>query len=73
MVSPLAVIYYEEYSDEERLAETLQNYSNKIQCIVSNSNLNTTAVPIGNSQLPDIDDYADNIDTMTFLCNFSEN
>jgi hypothetical protein len=73
MVSPLAVIFYEEYSDEEQLTRTLQNHADKIQCIVSNGNLNTTTLPIGNSQLPDIDDYADNIDTMAFLCDFSEN
>lgn len=73
IASPLAVIYYDEYSDEQQLTGTLQSYANKIQCIVSNSNLNITAVPIGNSQLPDIDDFADNIDTMAFLCDFSKN
>jgi len=71
LVSPLAVIYYEEYSDEEQLSRNLQTHADKIQCIVSNINLNTTVVPIGDSQLPEIDDYADNIDTMAFLCNIS--
>jgi hypothetical protein len=67
-VSPLAVIYYEEYSDEQLLNSTLQTYADKIQCIVSNNSINTKTIPIGKSQLPEIDDYADNIDTMLFLC-----
>ena len=67
-VSPLAVIYYEEYSDEQQLNSTLQTYADKIQCIVSNNSINTKTIPIGKSQLPEIDDYADNIDTMSFLC-----
>ena len=69
MVSPLAVIYYDEYSDEQQLNSTLVDYADKIQCIVSNSLINVETIPIGKSQLPDIDDYADNIDTMSFLCN----
>jgi hypothetical protein len=69
IVSPLAVIFYEEYSDEQQLSRTLQTHAGKIQCIVNSGNLNTETIPIGDSQLPDIDDYADNIDTMEFLCN----
>jgi hypothetical protein len=67
-VSPLAVIYYEEYSDEQQLNSTLQTNADKTQCIVSNNSINTETIPIGKSQLPEIDDYADNIDTMLFLC-----
>ena len=67
-VSPLAVIYYEEYSDEEKLNNSLLTYADKIQCIVSNNHINAETVAIGKSQLPNIDDYADNIDTMAFLC-----
>ena len=69
-VSPLAVVYYEEYSDEQQLKGKLETFSDKIQCIVGNGTLITETIPLGKSQLPEIDDYADNIDTMSFLCNF---
>jgi acyl-CoA reductase LuxC len=67
VVSPLAVIYYEVYTDEKQLKDLLQTYSDKIQCIVSNVKLEVDTVPPGKSQYPEIDDYADNIDTMKFL------
>lgn len=68
-VSPLAVTYYEEYRDQQQLNIMLETYADKIQCIVSNCSINTETIPIGKSQLPEIDDYADNIDTMLFLSN----
>lgn len=68
IVSPLAVIYYEEYNDLIMLKETLELSADKIQCIASNIDLIEGAVPLGKSQLPEIDDYADNVDTMAFLC-----
>ena len=37
--------------------------------IISKSTLMKGTIPLGKSQLPEIDDYADNIDTMSFLCN----
>ncbi|RLD21322.1 MAG: acyl-CoA reductase [Bacteroidetes bacterium] len=68
IVSPLAVIYYEEYKDESELLSVLELNTDKIQCIVSNYNIIENRVPIGKSQLPEIDDYADNVNTMSFLC-----
>jgi hypothetical protein len=67
MVSPLAVIYYDEYSNENQLNSTLEDYTDKIQCIVRNSLLAVENIPNGKSQLPEIEDYADNMDTMLFL------
>jgi hypothetical protein len=69
IVSPLAVIYYEAYKDENEILTVLEFNAEKIQCIVSNSNIIENRVPIGKSQLPEIDDYADNVNTMSFLCN----
>ena len=68
-VSPLAVVYYEEYSDVQQLLGKLASYNDKIQCIISKSTLIKESIPLGKSQFPAIDDYADNIDTMSFLCN----
>ena len=69
IVSPLSVVYYEEYKDSGYLTNKLNAHIDKIQCVVSNSGIdNLITVPIGRSQFPNIDDYADNVDTMKFLC-----
>jgi len=69
LISPLSVVYYEEYQNMNQLTGKLELYRDKLQCVVSNTLLNGTAtIPIGQSQFPKIDDYADNIDTMEFLC-----
>ena len=69
LASPLAVLYYECYNDLESAQAQLEAESDNIQCVVS-------AVPIqvknqvinfGKSQQPDLWDYADGVDTMTFL------
>ena len=68
LTSPLSVVYYEEYSDEEHLTNILKLYTDKLQCVVSQLKLDLVTVPFGQAQLPEIDDYADNVDTMNFLC-----
>ena len=67
LVSPLAVIFYEEYSSEKQLALSLTNVADKIQCIVAKPSINAVTIPLGKSQQPEIADYADNVDTLAFL------
>ncbi len=69
LFSPLAVIFYEEYADEKQLSTALQLNADKIQCIITNCAMDQETIPIGKAQLPEINDYADNIDTMSFLTN----
>jgi hypothetical protein len=66
-VSPLAVLYYEEYHNIEQLGSELIKNEDLIQCIVSNSKLPLSTVPFGQSQCPGLVDYADGVDTMKFL------
>jgi hypothetical protein len=66
-VSPLAVLYYEEYQNIEQLESELIKNEDLIQCIVSNSKLPLSKVPFGQSQCPGLFDYADGVDTMKFL------
>ena len=66
-VSPLAVLYYEEYQNIEELGSVLLKNEYLIQCIVSNSKLPLSTVPFGQSQCPSLVDYADGVDTMKFL------
>lgn len=61
--SPVGTLHYEYYNDFDELTQNLQSDDN-IQCIVDNSN-----VSFGNSQVPALEDYADNADTMMFLSN----
>jgi hypothetical protein len=68
IVSPISVLYYEEYLDKTQLSERLSESRDKIQCIVG---LEPGLVPFGKAQYPEPDDYADGVDTMTFLLNLS--
>ena len=60
---PIAVLYYEFYNKIEEI-----NFnSDKVQCIVSKNNSPFKSVSFGKSQCPKLNDYADNIDTISFL------
>ncbi|MEJ7645357.1 MAG: acyl-CoA reductase [Chryseolinea sp.] len=64
LFSPLAVVYYEFYTDQKALAQTLEPVRSKIQCVVSNEE---GSVKFGGAQSPMLGDYADQIDTLKFL------
>jgi hypothetical protein len=68
IVSPISVVYFEEYISESDIEEKLASVSGKIQVTVGS--LKTATVPFGKAQAPEIDDYADNVDTMKFLTSF---
>lgn len=67
LVSPIAQLYYEHYTSEDDLINTIIQERDKLQCIVGNEEFCT--VPFGQTQTPALTDYADNIDTMAFLSN----
>lgn len=69
IVSPISVIFYEEYESESQLKSVLENNIDKIQCLVSKDAWWPSSFNFGEAQSPDIQDYADHIDTMKFLCN----
>ena len=64
--SPIASLFYETYDSISEIKEYINKNSDFLQCIVSNSIL-PNSIPLGSSQNPKIDDYADNIDTLNFL------
>ena len=64
--SPISSLFYEFYDDLETVQQRLQEDEEKIQCIVSN-NLIANSIPFGTTQKPKLWDYADNVDTLTFL------
>lgn len=64
--SPISSVFYEFYEDLEALKNRLNNESNQIQCIVSN-NLVSKSIPFGQTQKPQLWDFADDVDTLKFL------
>lgn len=67
LVSPISVLFYENYESEEHLEDIIQENQLKIQCIVSKEGYWPSSVPFGEAQYPGLRDYADGIDTMKFL------
>ncbi|WP_310378572.1 acyl-CoA reductase [Flavobacterium sp.] len=64
--SPISSVFYEFYESPSDLQTRLQSESEQIQCIVSN-NLVKNSIDFGQTQQPKLWDYADNVDTISFL------
>ncbi len=64
--SPIATVFYEYYEDQEKLKTRLEEDSKKIQCVVA-SGIMENEVAFGKTQHPALWDYADNVDTVSFL------
>ena len=64
--SPISSVFYEYYENLEDLEKRLEAEYDQIQCIVSN-NLVKNSIPFGTTQKPNLWDYADNVDTVSFL------
>jgi hypothetical protein len=69
LVSPISVLYYEVYQSIEELNEMVQVVSDKIQCILSHDGWFNKSLDFGQAQCPGLEDYADGIDTISFLKN----
>jgi hypothetical protein len=67
LVSPLSVVYYESYSTPGAIRQGLEAKADKIQCVVGDPGLFPHALPYGTAQSPDLQDFADGVDTMAFL------
>ena len=63
--SPISVLHYAYYRRGEAHS-VLSGEQGEIQCVVGREH-----IPFGRAQQPALDDYADGVDTMAFLSNFS--
>ena len=63
--SPISSVFYEYYDTLAEVEKRLELDTEKIQCIVSN-NLIKNSIPFGQTQHPQLWDYADNVDTISF-------
>jgi hypothetical protein len=67
--SPVGVVNYEVYEHIQEVEDYIRLYDENIQCKVGKELKNS--VPLGSTQQPDLQDYADNVDTMEFLAKLS--
>ncbi|WP_291138815.1 acyl-CoA reductase [Flavobacterium sp. UBA7663] len=66
--SPISSVFYEFYENLEEITTRLNADAEQIQCVVS-KNLIPNSVAFGQTQQPNLWDYADNVDTLAFLNN----
>ncbi len=66
LYSPISVIFYEYYSSIEELKKLLDSQKERIQCVVSSLGYKNE-VSFGQTQSPELNDYADGVDTIQFL------
>ncbi len=64
--SPISSVFYEFYENIADVRTKLENDRNQIQCIVSDDVI-SGSVAFGKTQLPELWDYADDVDTIVFL------
>ncbi len=64
--SPISSIFYEYYDNIDSLKQKLEAENEQLQCVVSNR-LTENSIPFGQTQKPALWDYADNVDTISFL------
>ncbi len=64
LLAPIAMLYYEFYSDIKQIEGFILSNKDKLQCVISKSE-----TPFGYSQKPNLWDYADGIDSINFLKN----
>jgi len=64
--SPISSVFYEYYENIEEIKKQLVKDTEQIQCVVS-KNVIENSIPFGQTQQPQLWDYADNVDTLQFL------
>ncbi|WP_296621396.1 acyl-CoA reductase [Marivirga sp.] len=63
LVSPISVLFYEFYKNEEGLKDKLAKQEERIQCVVQKG----SEIEPGKAQQPELWEYADGVDTLEFL------
>lgn len=66
--SPIASLFYEYYDDLNDLTLKMKSEKDQIQCVVGNFEMEDI-IKFGQTQNPQLNDYADGIDTLEFLQN----
>ncbi|NJB35546.1 acyl-CoA reductase [Croceivirga sp. JEA036] len=64
--SPIGCLFYEYYDNKLELQEKLKADEEQLQCVVAKSGYENT-IDFGQTQKPALSDYADGVDTVSFL------
>lgn len=68
LFSPLSVLNFSRYENQEEVTAFLTENDSNIQCIVAKKEMEVKgSIGFGEAQNPGLDTYADNVDTMRFL------
>lgn len=67
LVSPLSVLFFEQYVTVDGLTASLEAWKEKVQAVSSADAWFPESIPFGTAQCPDPWEYADGVDTMQFL------
>lgn len=66
--SPVGVLFYQYYTDLDAVKDYISTNKNQLQCIVSSMDEIDNSIAFGETQNPKLNDFADGIDTLNFLC-----
>jgi hypothetical protein len=69
IATPVAILNYEYYTDITALETQLAQHKHDLQCIVAQAGVlhSTPTLAFGTTQQPNLTDYADDVDTLSFL------
>lgn len=68
--APPAVLFFETYTNQKELVEKMGEMKEDLQCIVSNFEIEgLKTIPFGKAQEPSVFDFADDVNTLSFLNN----
>jgi hypothetical protein len=65
--SPVSVLFYDYYNSLEDIKKYIEMNNDAIQCVISAEKSIPGSIGFGESQKPNISDYADGVDTIEFL------
>jgi len=67
--SPIGTLFYEFYNNPDEVKKIIEHDKDKIQAVVSKMSGVKNAIPFGRTQIPQLWDYADGVNTIRFLKN----
>jgi hypothetical protein len=72
LASPIGVLHFQFYQTAHEIENYMNQFHDKIQCIVSKTKWPFVTYELGTAQEPQLWDYADNVDTIKFLLNLKK-
>lgn len=65
--SPVSMLFYEYYEDLDKVKDYIDENADLLQCVVCKEGIVKKNIHFGETQKPQLWDYADNVDTIEFL------